>query len=146
MWKKGYPRPKSSCGSAGSSGAPCSTLWCEPNIVVGMMGRRARSPTFGRGSFTPRAWRRSKRLLSHGHRRNPWGSIAPGHGDGARSQPRQWGNCASLSCCPQGNIRRPLAQGPGRLDTTCLTRRAGKDGSSPLVPVPETDLMVAGPG
>lgn len=97
-------------------------MWCEPHIAVGMTGRRVRSPTFATGSFTLRAWRRPKASSSHGRRRNPWWSIAPGHGDGARSQPRQRGNGASLSSCPRGNIRCPLPQRPGRIDTTCLTR------------------------
>jgi hypothetical protein len=109
-----------------------------------MMGRRMRSPTFARGSFTPRALRRPKGPLSHGRLRNPWWSIAPGHGDGAHSQPRQRGHYASLSYCPRGDIRCPLPQGPGRIDTTYLTRGEGKDGSSPLVPAPETDPTVAG--
>jgi hypothetical protein len=145
MGKKGDPRPQSSGGSTGSSGARCSTMWCEPNSAVGMiLGRRLRSPTFARGSCTPRAVRRPKGPLSHGRCRNPWWSIAPGHGDGAHSQPRQRGNDASLSSCPRGNIRCPLPQGPGRIDTTYLTRGEGQDGSSPLVPAPETDPTVAG--
>jgi hypothetical protein len=135
MGKKGDPRPQSSGGSTGSSGARCSTMWCEPNSAVGMMlGRRLRSPTFARGSCTPRAVRRPKGPLSHGRCRNPWWSIAPGHGDGAHSQPRQRGNDASLSSCPRGNIHRPLPQGPGRIDTTYLTRGEGKDGQQSACP------------